>query len=95
MRPNLARWTTVAALTAVCTLPLSAGRASGGERVTPPRIGVAEPHPQINAAIRSLVRAREHLQHAAHDFGGHCVDAIAAIDAALAQLKLALQYDKE
>lgn len=95
MRPNLARWTTLAALTAVCTLPLSSARASGGERVAPPRAGVAEPHPQINAAIRSLMRAREHLQHAAHDFGGHRVEAIAAIDAALTQLKLALQYDKE
>ena len=95
MRPNLARWTTVAALTAVCMLPLSAARASGGERVAPPRVGVAEPHPQINAAIRALVRAREHLQKGAHDFGGHRVEAIAAIDAALTQLKLALQYDKE
>ena len=93
MRPNLARWTTVAALTAVCTLPLSAARASGGERVAP--VGVAEPHPQINAAIRALVRAREHLQRAAHDFGGHRVEAIAAIDGALTQLRLALQYDKE
>ena len=54
-----------------------------------------EPHPEINSAIRSLVRAKLHLQRAAHDFGGHRVEAIRAIDAALVQLKLALEYDKK
>jgi hypothetical protein len=56
---------------------------------------VAEPHPEINAAVRALERARKHLQLAAHDFGGHRVEAISAIDAALVQLKQALQYDKK
>jgi hypothetical protein len=53
-----------------------------------------EPHPEIQAAIRSLQRAKDHLQHAAHDFGGHRVEAIAAIDAALAQLHTCLDFDK-
>jgi hypothetical protein len=53
-----------------------------------------EPHPEIQAAIHSLERAKDHLQHAAHDFGGHKVDAIHAIDAALAQLHTCLDYDK-
>jgi hypothetical protein len=53
-----------------------------------------EPHPEIMAAIRSLERAKEHLRHAAHDFGGHRVEAIGAIDAALAQLHTCLDYDK-
>ena len=53
-----------------------------------------EPHPEIRAAIRSLEAAREHLRVAAHDFGGHRVEALAAIDNALAQLRLALQYDR-
>jgi hypothetical protein len=53
-----------------------------------------EPHPEIQGAIRSLQRAKEHLQHAAHDFGGHRVEAIGAIDAALAQLHTCLEYDK-
>ena len=53
-----------------------------------------EPHPEIQAAIRSLERAKDHLQHAAHDFGGHRVEAIAAIDAALGQLHTCLDYDK-
>lgn len=54
----------------------------------------AEPHPEIRAAIRALENARAHLHDAAHDFGGHRVEAIAAIDAALNQLHLALQYDR-
>ncbi|HXB24229.1 MAG TPA: hypothetical protein VNV25_05845 [Gemmatimonadaceae bacterium] len=53
-----------------------------------------EPHPEIWAAIHSLEHAKEHLQHAAHDFGGHRVDAIHAIDAALAQLHTCLDFDK-
>lgn len=53
-----------------------------------------EPHPEIEAAIRSLERAKDHLNHAAHDFGGHRVDAIAAIDGALRQLHICMDYDK-
>jgi hypothetical protein len=40
----------------------------------------------------ALERAKADMQAAAHDFGGHRVDAIAACDAAIAQLRLALQY---
>lgn len=52
-------------------------------------------HPAIRAAIGALERAKADMQAAAHDFGGHRVDAIAACDAAIAQLKLALQYAKD
>src|ERR1700689_1372042 len=52
-------------------------------------------HPAIRAAIAALERAKADMQAAAHDFGGHRVDAIAACDAAIAQLKLALQYAKD
>jgi hypothetical protein len=95
MRATVARWTAAAALTALCTLPLSAAPSPGRARPAPAAATAAEPHPQINAAIRALVRAREHLKNAAHDFGGHRVAAIGAIDAALVQLKLALEYDKD
>ncbi|MGH9698798.1 MAG: hypothetical protein ACRD52_04975 [Candidatus Acidiferrales bacterium] len=53
-----------------------------------------EPHPEIRDAIQSLRVARNHLEHANHDFGGHRVDAIKAIDEAIAQLQACLQYDK-
>lgn len=52
-----------------------------------------ERHPEIRAAIDSLEHAKEHLQHADHDFGGHRVDAIAAIDSALNQLRICMKYD--
>ena len=53
-----------------------------------------EPHPEIWAAIHSLEHAKEHLEHAAHDFHGHRVEAIAAIDGALHQLHDCLEYDR-
>jgi len=53
-----------------------------------------EPHPEIREAIGALKRAREHLEHGAHDFGGHRVDAIKATDEAIHQLQLCLEYDK-
>lgn len=66
--------------------PVQAGerRRAGGER-----------HPEIRAAIRALQRAKRHLQEAAHDFGGHRVEALEAVNKAIEQLKLALQYDKD
>ena len=54
-----------------------------------------EKHPQIRAAIESLRNSKEHLEHAAHDFGGHRVEAIHAIDEAIHQLEICMQYDKD
>ena len=93
MPARFARLITVTTLTAVLTLPLAAAQPRTPTR--PASAVVQEPHPQIMAAIRALEAARLHLQRAAHDFGGHRVKAIRAIDAALVQLKLALQYDKD
>jgi hypothetical protein len=53
-----------------------------------------EPHPEIRDAIASLQNARDHLNHAAHDFGGHRVDAIRSIDEAIAQLRICMKYDR-
>jgi hypothetical protein len=53
-----------------------------------------EPHPEIREAMESLRRAKDHLEHAAHDFGGHRVEAIKAIDESLHQLQECLKYDK-
>jgi hypothetical protein len=49
-------------------------------------------HPQIERALEALANAKDHLQHAAHDFGGHRVEAIRAIDEADRQLRICLQY---
>ncbi len=53
-----------------------------------------EPHPEIREAIGALRNARAHLEHAAHDFGGHRVEAIKAIDESIHQLQDCLKFDK-
>ena len=55
----------------------------------------AERHPQIHEAIAGLRRAKEHMEHAAHDYGGHRVEAIRATDEAIRQLELCLKFDKD
>jgi hypothetical protein len=76
--------------------PLSAiDVASPQQAATPAKAGIKrERHPEIRKAITALERARYDLQHAAHDFGGHRADALAATDKAIEQLRLALNYDK-
>jgi hypothetical protein len=54
-----------------------------------------EQHPRIHAAIKELQAAKAELQKAPHDFGGHRADAVQAVDKAIEQLRLALQYDKK
>jgi len=60
-----------------------------------PNAAPAEQHPQIHDAIAALRNAKAHLEHAAHDFGGHRVDAIKATDEAIHQLEICLKYDKD
>lgn len=59
-----------------------------------PAAPTPERHPEIREAIASLRRAKDHLEHAAHDFGGHRVEAIHATDEAIHQLETCLEYDK-
>jgi hypothetical protein len=60
-----------------------------------PTAAPAERHPEIREALESLRRAKEHMEHAAHDFGGHRVEAIEATDRAIKQLELCLKYDRD
>jgi hypothetical protein len=71
------------AATALTSLAMTAGLASAQER-----------HPKIRNAIRALEAAKEDMQHAPHDFGGHRVDALRACDQAIEQLRLALNFDR-
>jgi hypothetical protein len=59
-----------------------------------PKLVKKERHPHIVHALRKLHAARRDLQTAAHDYHGHRVAAIADIDRAIAQLKLALRSDR-
>ena len=49
-------------------------------------------HPRIAKAIAALKDARDYMQAAPHDFGGHKADAIRATDDAIKQLNFALAY---
>jgi hypothetical protein len=69
-------------------LSVFAGRAVAEEKEK-------ERHPHIHAAIRELREARRDLEKADHDFGGHRVAAIKAIDHAIEQLEKALKHDKK
>jgi hypothetical protein len=54
-----------------------------------------ERHPHIHAAIKELKDAKKDLKEADHDFGGHRVKAIEAIDHAIEQLEKCLKHDKK
>jgi hypothetical protein len=60
-----------------------------------PASSAPERHPEIREAIAALRNAKAHLQSAAHDFGGHRVEAIRATDEAIHQLEVCMQYDRE
>jgi hypothetical protein len=60
-----------------------------------PEATPAEKHPEIREALESLRRAKAHMEHAAHDFGGHRVEAIEATNQAIKQLELCLKFDKD
>ena len=52
-------------------------------------------HPRIAKAIEALEDARAYMREAAHDFGGHRVEAMRATDEAIRQLRLAITYRAE
>jgi hypothetical protein len=54
-----------------------------------------EKHPEIEAAIHHLRQAKQNLEHAAHDFGGHRAKALEHVNRALEECNQALKYHKE
>ena len=54
-----------------------------------------EQHPEIAAAMMHLKEAKQNLEHAAHDFGGHRVSALKHVNEALEECRLALEADKK
>ena len=61
---------------------------------SPAQARFPERHPRIHAAIRELREAKRELEKADHDFEGHRVDVIKAVDHAIEQLEVALKHDK-
>ena len=66
----------------------------------PPALLMARPHrggerhPEIRLALRNLQQAKENLQRAAHDLGGHREQALDLVQRAIDQCQQALQSDK-
>jgi hypothetical protein len=75
------KWTMACAVM-VMMLAMSSGSIAEGRR-----------HPEIHRALESLRSAKEHLEHASHDFQGHRVEAIRAIDEAIHQLEICMKYE--
>ena len=54
----------------------------------------AEPHPELDAAQAHLQQAKENLEHAAKDFGGHRHLALKHVNEALEEIEKAKAFDK-
>jgi len=93
------KWLGVVALLAVAVALVFAIQTPATSKSAPAAITASaaspERHPQIREAIAALRRAKEHMEHAAHDFGGHRVEALRATDDAIRQLEECLKYDKD
>ena len=79
------RQASVASIVALAGLSMAASTAALAEG--------RERHPGIRRAINALRAARNDLEHADHDFGGHRVEAMEAVDHAIEQLEVALRSD--
>ena len=53
-----------------------------------------ERHPEIRRALRNLQQAKENLQRAAHDLGGHREQALDLVQRAIDQCQQALRDDR-
>ncbi len=98
MRRNLAPWALAVAVVVfalVAHSSLGATPPAPAPQPQPVVATLAEPHPEIREAIGALERARDHLQHAAHDFGGHREAAIRSINNALKQLHDCMEFDRD
>ena len=48
-------------------------------------------HPEIHAALEAMHNAKDHLEHAAHDFHGHRVESIKHLDMAIHEAEICMQ----
>ncbi|MFZ3200774.1 MAG: hypothetical protein ACLQMT_10240 [Candidatus Acidiferrales bacterium] len=87
---------TIVTIALVLVLPVAVSAAPRPHNAQPgaAAAAAAQMHPEIQDAIAALRNARDHLDHARHDFGGHRVAAIQAIDEAIHQLKICMDYDR-
>ncbi len=71
------------------TQPASVAAVPAAALATP----LPAPHPEIRAALDAMHNAKDHLEHAAHDFSGHRVEAIKHLDAAIHEAEICDHMD--
>jgi len=98
MKQYLISIVSTGALVLALALPLAVPAAMPAPRpqsTTSAAAAGERPHKEIRDAIGSLRIARNYLQTATQDFGGHRAVAIRAIDESLHQLQLCQAYDQQ
>lgn len=78
-------------VTFLATLPFGLGLIP--RRVTASALPTAEPQPHMRAALASLRAAKEHLEKATPDKGGHRASAIVHVDQAIKETEAGIQFD--
>ena len=86
---------TAAAIAFTMSLPVAAQEQGVAKLKRVQMAGHKEKHPEIDAAIVHLREAKQNLEHAAHDFGGHRVNVLKHVNEALEECRLALETDKK
>jgi hypothetical protein len=74
-------------------IPMAAATAGTALLVLAPTQAAAEMQPQMQAARRNLLEARQHLARATADKGGHRVRAMRLIDQALSEVDAGIRFD--
>jgi Spy/CpxP family protein refolding chaperone len=73
------------------------GAGVGTGQAKPPKLGKGEKHekhPALMMAMKRLEAAKDALQKADRDFGGHRTKAIELTNAAMAEVREAMKFDK-
>jgi hypothetical protein len=52
-------------------------------------------HPHLHKAMKNLKGAHKQLEEASHHYGGHRVKALRAVDVAMREVRLALEYRED
>jgi uncharacterized protein involved in copper resistance len=86
---------TAAALACAISLPAAAQDSGTAKLKRTQMAEKKEAHPEIESAMHHLREAKENLEHAAHDFGGHRASALKHVNEALEECRQALAYDKK
>ena len=86
---------TAAMIAGAMTLPASAQQAPTAKIKRVQMKEEKEHHPEIAAAMEHLREAKQNLEHAARDFGGHRAAALKHVNEALEECRQALAFDKK